>query len=262
MYTFLWSPVLNETYGTLGPYNAIVKVDGLRGNVVAYHVPRTMTYNAPTEPRISLERARRIAARFATYDPAKLPLIHPTLRVGETPYGVYYLSWKFYQVFHPEDEATIIEGGFSAEVDAITGDGRPSPGWFGAPADPKYLNKHRAAPPEYKGVVVQSADRKTLAARGCAEIVKDKVWIRAEVLRGIGAQVDVTQQSLNVAIDGRRLDEQALGAQYRDNGWWAPLREFQSAAAIRVDWVPEKKTAVIDRPLVVIKLANSNAAPH
>ncbi len=76
----------------LAPPDLYVAVDGITGNVVTYWTPSDRPIMAPVVPRVSLAQAKRIAARFARYNPAQVPFSQVRLQIMEhATFGIQML---------------------------------------------------------------------------------------------------------------------------------------------------------------------------
>ncbi|MBM3494051.1 MAG: hypothetical protein FJX72_06990 [Armatimonadetes bacterium] len=72
------------------------------------------------------------------------------------------------------------------------------------------------------------------------------LWLRAEHLRAVeGVRVDVARDRVTVHIGGKTLNQADLGAQWRDFGWWVPLRHVAKLLGWQVDWNNAKKEAIV-----------------
>ena len=218
-----------------------------RGTVTAYTVPRTEQDRCSN--RSAGKRgagARRIAAKYAEYDAAQVPLIHPILRVGEDYFGDFYLSWRFYQVLDPSHEVHVTNSGYTAEVDAITGYGRPGPARFSAGMGVSRLaNPHRIAAAPYAGIKIKTLDGSNITPIDRPTMEKGVVWSRVEALRGIGTDVSSEKAKLTISFGGKNITNQSAGARYHDHGWWIPLKSTLESLGLQMEWSAESKTATI-----------------
>ncbi|HEU4754134.1 MAG TPA: hypothetical protein VFU47_13575, partial [Armatimonadota bacterium] len=64
--------------------------------------------------------------------------------------------------------------------------------------------------------------------------------------RGFGARVETDQSGARIAGRDRTMDAAEVGAEYRDYGWWVPLRRTAEALGWRAHWSPRAREAVVD----------------
>jgi len=242
-YRFIWYPLLSA-YGTLGPWAFDVTVDGVSGRVVTYAEPPDRPILAPVVPRISLAQAKAIAAPFARYHLALVPFNEVYLQVTEDQWGVQGLAWFLNQCPNPAEDPTLYYG---VLVDAMTGRiiGFSVP--IGSP-----LRKEpptRAVPPLPKRTVIRlrlGSPQGCLVGSSVAPVIeKGTLWVRAELLRGFGARVQMEKKGMEIRAGDKTIAGKTIGAKFRDYGWWVPLRRAASALGWQVDWLPLSQEAVV-----------------
>ncbi len=73
-----------------------------------------------------------------------------------------------------------------------------------------------------------------------------RLWLRAELLRGLGARLLSEPGRLKVRAGSRCLDAAALGAQWRERGWWVPVRGAAQAFGWGLTWRARSREAVVN----------------
>jgi hypothetical protein len=240
-YHFSWQEVLNAQ-GVLGPYFVQVTVNGITGDVVNYYVPPERRIIGPTIPQLSYLRALQIARRYAFFDPDAVPFQEVTLQVSENAQGIQWLWWRFNQFPKPDEDPTLR---FTVLVDAIRGYVN-----FDKPlSEIAGIKVPRIPPlPRTIGLRLPSAQGRLLQSPVPPVIQNNNLWIRVELLRGLGARVQIDPKGVEIRAGERTLSGKALGAKLRDYGWWVPLRATARALGWRVDWVSAKREAVVHAP--------------
>ncbi len=72
-----------------------------------------------------------------------------------------------------------------------------------------------------------------------------QLWVRAEALNTFGAYVFPLRDRLRVWCAERRCGERELGAAFRENCWWVPLRRAAAALGWQVHWDRAKQIATV-----------------
>jgi hypothetical protein len=101
---------------------------------------------------------------------------------------------------------------------------------------------------------MRTANNRALARIGsivAPRILDGKVWIRVEMLRGLGGLVDVDSTDVRVRANNRSLDRQALHAEKRDYGWWVPVAHVARSLGWKTAWVSAERTIIVEtRPSI------------
>jgi hypothetical protein len=242
-YIFIWYRVLNA-YGVLAPMGTDleVRVDGITGQVFSYLAPMDIPIMAPLVPRIPLEQAKQIAAPFAALDLAQVPFNLAYLQISQDSFGVQRLEWHISQQPRP---VTDPELHYDVWVDALTGEVTGLPGGFlgGAPGA-----RRRTLPPlpQKKQISLRSREGKLLHSYAAPVLKAGRLWIRAELLRGLGARVEADPKSVVIQVGNRRLAGKEVGARWQDYGWWVPLGKVAQKLGWQVSWHPRTQDAVVD----------------
>jgi hypothetical protein len=240
---FDWHEVLNE-YGTEACWWLMVIVDGTTGKILQFAAPPDRVAG-PTVPHITLEQAVSIAAQFTPNTSPEIPFDEVYLRLSEDKYGIQRLVWELCRNLQVDPTDPIPNE--IVWLDAITGEVvRVKPKGvrsFGGGDGSAKLSPLRA--PKY---VVRPAVGQPLTPSVPPLLDKGSLWIRVELLRGLGARVQIDPKGVEIRAGERTLTGKALGAKLRDYGWWVPLRATARALGWRVDWVSAKREAVVHAP--------------
>ena len=239
-YDLFWYEVLNE-HGVLAPWILSVEVDGRTGKVVSYFAP-PYRIAGPTIPEVSLAEARRIAALYAPLDPEQHPLEEVALQLTEDTTGIQTLVWNLSQYDVPGNFESYRHNVY---VDAVSGDVQYPYHRRGKPRQNEPgIRKGQAALRWHSGRLVKVIKKKDRR--------EGRLWVRVERLRAFGARARTRREGFTLSHQERRADEESLGAEWREYGWWVPLRRAAEALGWRVNWVPSTRSVVIshDRPLL------------
>ena len=237
-YELIWNQVLSES-GALAPWNLTVGIDAASGRVVIYRAVPDQEIQCPVTPNISLAQAKNIAAAHARYPLQRSPFVESRLHVIEDRNRVQWLLWHLRQYDTPDIAFGVYIDSMSGEVlgtEFPLGMGPNSPlGPAGGRPAPRILlaRSHAAA-------------AQPLASSVPPEVRGSRMWIRAEMLRAAGAEVETTNEELSVSASGRRFTSSQLNA--RKGEWWIPLAPTLRLLGWEVSWVNRTKTAVLTVP--------------
>ena len=255
LFNFSWYPVLNAQWGTLGIYPVNVIVDGILGTVKEFDRPRDYVVTGPTAPNVTPAQAYRLAAQFADYDLTQVPFEAPFLQLQEDDFGVQTLHWEFQQHPIPGDPHH-----HPARIFINATNGRPNiwPGnmgqgsfggsGFGSVKIAARLNPSRRELLPAKRVKVRSLGGVDLVCAVPPVIERGHVWVRAELLRGLGLDVQATPATLLLRQGEQTLTGEQVGAKRREGGWWVGLLAVADKAGWRVTWLPADKEADVSLP--------------
>jgi hypothetical protein len=236
-YKFAWTQVLNR-YGALAPWSLQVDVNGVSGQVSSYFRPPD-TELVVTLPRISLAQAIRIAARFAPLDPIRFPFAKdPLLEVSEDPVGIQRLYWFFQQFPDRLDTETW----YGTSVNAITGEFGGHTWPIGGAKPPGF---RRREPPPRRVIALRSGAGELIPLEP-PQLWRGQLWVRAEILRAFNAEVDIARKDISLRSTGGSVTGKLLGAEYRDFGWWVPLRRTAESLGWGVHWNRQALEVVVD----------------
>lgn len=73
-----------------------------------------------------------------------------------------------------------------------------------------------------------------------------QVWLRAELLRGLGAVVNSQPKTLRITLDKHELTNKSIGAKFHDFGWWVPLDKTMQAVDWRMTWNEKTREAIVE----------------
>jgi len=239
-YEFHWFEVLSDA-GALAPWPLEVSVSGYTGRVTRYVRPPDRPILAPVRPLVSRRQAEAAVLRFIDAAVAPLSVEETWLQVREDVLGVQRLAWFVRPAFGPERARQRMP---LFIVDAMSGDVL---GWMGefATASGSAPRLPAKSPPS-PGIRIGGEEGRGLGSFVSPALRGGLLWLRAEHLRAVeGVRVDVARDRVTVHIGGKTLNQSDLRAQWRDYGWWVPLRHVAKTLGWRVDWNNAKKEAVI-----------------
>ncbi|NLH99960.1 MAG: hypothetical protein GX446_10785 [Chthonomonadales bacterium] len=239
-YEFQWFEVLGDA-GALAPWPLEVSVSGYTGRVTRYVRPPDRPMLAPVRPLVSRRHAEVAVLRFIGAAVAPPSFEETWLQVREDVLGVQRLAWFVRPAFGPERARQRMP---LFTVDAMSGDVL---GWMGEFATASWTAPRlRAKSPPSPGIRIGGEEGRGPGSFVSPALRGGSLWLRAEHLRAVdGVQVDVTRKGVTVHHSGRTIGGTDLGARWRDYGWWVPLRQVAKALGWRVDWIHDKKEAVL-----------------
>lgn len=260
-YEFNWTEVLNE-HGTRAVYDLRVAVEKSTGKILSYQFPPDRVVG-PLVPGITLEQAKTLAAEFAAYDPAVIPFEPCFPQLIEDENGIQTLWWVLHQVV-PQEGARALDRVVS--VEALAGNTIIPPDFpFGFPTEEPSgkepwrapLRKKRKAlvskliqraGPGEPQARVSIAEGPDLAGTVMPVVRGNRVWLRAELLRPLGVRVYTTPKGLLLRAAGRRVRGSECGAEFREHGWWVPLKPVAQAFDWSLEWKPKERQAILRPP--------------
>jgi hypothetical protein len=244
VFNIIWMESFGS-HGAVSSHDMWLKVDGVTGEVLLFVRPPDFTLMAPTQPQITLDQAKRIAAPFKLYDEADVPFNEVWLQVQKDPFGIQRLRWHIRQMPNlvpGTTEENFFRKPFGVEIDALTGeivsfDVPLSAGPGRVPTPPR-----RAVPIALR---LASEPKSFTSYAAPPQMMDGALWVRAELLRGLGARVEASPKQVEVRSGDRRVKGGEVGARWKDWGWWVPLRATAAKLGWRVEWMPAQRQAVL-----------------
>lgn len=244
-YRLAWTRVLNE-HGTRAPYRLAVSVNGATGQVIHCSLPPDRI-TGPTVPTVSAQQAAQIAAGIAPLDPVQVPLGVPVLQMSEDPFGIQSLIWEFFQRPAPTEQRPE-PAGYYILVNAI--DGRAGVLWpLGASPPARSTEALRRQQAKRPPVRLRTSEGKEVRSNAPPQVTANRVWVRAELLRGLGAFVYPEAKRLRARSGDRLVEGPELQAELRKGHWWVPLRAAAVAFGWVVKWDSKSREAVVRLPV-------------
>jgi len=245
-YQFIWTPLIGNS-GARAPWGLFVDVDKYSGTVNFFSRPYDQPVNCATDPQITMAQAIQIATPFAYWDPALVPFTEAQLQISIDSVGINQLVWNVFQY----EDGTHQGAHFEVNIDAITGEVTG----FSAPLGQPLVTPQNRTAMTRRSQATTTKKRKSLRLRSsdgpevysfCAPQVRaGQMWVRAELLRGFRAWVTSTPEHLVIRDQRRRLNEKTAGAQWRDGGWWVPLRATAAGLGWPVHWAASQGEVVV-----------------
>lgn len=240
-YWFPWYEVL-DAQGVLGEWPIFVKIDGNTGAVTHFERPAPRPRGIYAAPKVSRSDAKRIARRWAAYDPRTVPIRAMWMQTRTDPYGVACVEWHILQ--RATDDGT--PGPVSLlTLDAQTGEvvRRSVPMGRSNDRDLRPPFPSRIAP----ALRVVTPDRTVVISLLVPPALDGGVlWVRAEHLRAMdGVHVDVDRNGVRVRSGDRTFTGDRLQARRRDGPWWVPLRSAARTLGWSVTWNAARKEATV-----------------
>jgi hypothetical protein len=241
-YGYSWQELVGPL-DAVAPWDLRVCVDWFNGEVFSYGRP-TEELRCPVVPDVTLTAAKALAGPHAWLDPVAFPFVGE-LQIHESEFGVQFLVWELRQYPDPQDQPNTF---FAVGVNGLTGEVYPPIGPLGgAPPEP---GGHRPRPvPAPPGPLLLVPGRE-LPIRGADGPLRreGRLWLRAEALRALGADVWLMRDRLVARQGQRRLTLAKLGAVRRQYGWEVPLRQAAAVLGWEVRWDGKKQQAEAVRP--------------
>ncbi len=242
---YRWSKILDPISGAESDAGVVVEVSNRTGRVLSAFI-HGYELTGPTAPQVTQAQAAQIAAQVTHVDPVQYPFLEVRLQMGEDAFGVQVPWWMFCQAVPLPDPEEGTEDVITS-VNGLTGEAF-CPYGLGAPMSKKPRKPdHRAA---RKGTPVPIRLRmnagKPFTSVLPPEMRQGRLWIRAELLKGLGAKVKRDEKTLEVRFDkDAPLGVADLSARRKENGWWVPLRAVAARCGWKVRWDGRARLATI-----------------
>jgi len=235
-YAIGWVHVLDPWSGCIGPVDAGVFVDHQTGEVLGMQIPWRGPLLVPTRPAVNQSQAVRIARWYAPLDPERYGFNRAILRLAVDGHGVQRLTWECCQL--PEPGSFM----FGVVVDAQSG----APLRLNVPFGATKFAMRKVKLPARASVRLEPGGRPMTTQLAPPVFRADGLWVRAEHLRAVdGVRVEADRSAVTARLGDIVLKGKQLRAEWRDYGWWVPLRHVAKLLGWRVDWNNAKKEATI-----------------
>jgi len=239
-YVVAWNVVVDMAHETLGPTPLVVQIDHQTGDVLGVELPFLPPITVPTRPGIGRAQMLAIARRYALLDPARYPINQIILRVAMDDHGSQRLVWECLQVLGVDPDGGVMM--YGVVHDACTGE----PLYPIAPFGGGKHSVRQISFPRRCSVLLEPGDKAMTTPLVPPDIRPDGLWVRAEHLRAVdGVRVKVDRNHVSIRAGDRSFAGSDLGAEWRSDGWWVPLRGAAKALGWRVEWDNVKKVAIV-----------------